>query len=382
MYSKVLCKADYGCAGEGLERFVMKIFCTLFDSNYLDKGLVMYKSLEENVHDFKLYILAMDLKCLHVLLDLNCSNVTVISLEDFIESQDLQSIKDERSAAEFCWTCTPHLIDYVFEMFNEPMCTYIDADLYFYADCNCLLEEIGDKDAQIVEHRFTMRIEDQIALKESGKYCVEFNTFKNTENGRYLLNWWKQKCRESCSASAKEGVFGDQKYLEEWEQNEKVSVLKHLGGGVAPWNVAQYKLLKWNESDSEIWLKSKKTREQFEIIFYHFHNITYHGEREVDISVYQRAWGVDDELIRKIYIPYLQRLDEVKNMLKVKYNIQALIRLHPSFEGKISRKKGVKDLILSIKKKKGIKDIYILLYLNINNRLRKCFVEKKNVITF
>lgn len=23
MYSKVLCKADYGCAGEGLERFVI-----------------------------------------------------------------------------------------------------------------------------------------------------------------------------------------------------------------------------------------------------------------------------------------------------------------------------------------------------------------------
>ena len=38
-------------------------FCTLFDSNYIDRALVMYQSLEAVLDDFKLYVIAFDLKC-------------------------------------------------------------------------------------------------------------------------------------------------------------------------------------------------------------------------------------------------------------------------------------------------------------------------------
>ena len=33
------------------------IFCTLFDSNYLDKGLALYESMKTNLAEFTLYIL-------------------------------------------------------------------------------------------------------------------------------------------------------------------------------------------------------------------------------------------------------------------------------------------------------------------------------------
>ena len=36
------------------------VYCTLFDSNYLDKGLVMYDSLVNSSCKFILYILCMD----------------------------------------------------------------------------------------------------------------------------------------------------------------------------------------------------------------------------------------------------------------------------------------------------------------------------------
>ena len=358
------------------------IFCTLFDSNYLDKGLVLYKSLVNNVKDFKLYILAMDYKCFQVFEDLNYSEVVPISLERFMQVEKLQEIKEKRSVAEFCWTCTPHLIDYVFEQYGENICTYIDSDLCFYADCACLIEEMGERDVQIVEHRFTKKIEDQIAQKESGKYCVEFNTFKNTSKGRKLLEWWKERCRESCSAIAYDGkVFGDQKYLEEWEENEDVAVLRNLGGGVAPWNVAQYRMTRNEKDGTYICLENKETKEKFKLIFYHFHNITYKSLREVDISVYQRAWGVDDSLIKAIYIPYLLQLNDMKEMLSSKYGINSLIQIHPSFEGRERKRKGIKDLYNSVRKN-GIKGMYILLYLNINGVLRKRFKEKKNHISF
>ena len=45
----------------------MNIYCTLFDSNYLDKGLVLYHSLCACEPDFRLYVFAFDERCREVL---------------------------------------------------------------------------------------------------------------------------------------------------------------------------------------------------------------------------------------------------------------------------------------------------------------------------
>lgn len=47
------------------------IFCTLFDSNYIDKGLSLYWSMRKNIDNFKLYIFAFDTQCYEVLLKLD-----------------------------------------------------------------------------------------------------------------------------------------------------------------------------------------------------------------------------------------------------------------------------------------------------------------------
>ena len=115
----------------------MLTFCTLFDSNYLDKGFVLYQSLEAAINvPFKLYILAMDQKCHQILRNMNLKYAQVISLEEFVD-EELAEIQEKRSRAEFCWTCTASLIDYVFENYQEEYCTYIDSDLYFYKNPLC-----------------------------------------------------------------------------------------------------------------------------------------------------------------------------------------------------------------------------------------------------
>ena len=96
----------------------MLTFCTLFDSNYMDKGLVLYESLKNVAEEFKLYILAMDERCCSVLRHMDLKNVIVISLEEF-EDEELLEIKKKRARAEYCWTCTASLIDYVFETYKE-----------------------------------------------------------------------------------------------------------------------------------------------------------------------------------------------------------------------------------------------------------------------
>lgn len=302
----------------------MLTFCTLFDSNYLDKGLVLYESMKQVMENFTLYILAMDEKCYEILSDRHLSNVTVISLEEF-EDEELLKIKKERSRAEYCWTCSASLIDYVFETYGEAYCTYIDSDLYFFKDPTVLLEEMVNAgcSVQIVEHGFGDGMIAEEKVKGAGRYCVQFNTFRNDEEGRKILSTWKAQCRNHCSMAP--GEMGDQKYLSDWaEKYDKVHVLKHQGGGVAPWNVFRFK-----PADQKGWLIDKKTKEKFELIFYHFHHLEYVDQDQVNINVFKKELGADKTLVYDIYQVYLGKLEAAKKMLAKEYGITPLIKKHP-----------------------------------------------------
>lgn len=326
----------------------MLTFCTLFDSNYLDKGLVLHHSLQDVMTEYKLYILAMDDKCYEILTDIELDNTVVISLEEF-EDEELLEIKKTRSRAEYCWTCSANLIDYVFEIYQEAYCTYIDSDLFFYQNPQVLIEEMRDADCsvQIVEHGFGTGKRAQRQLKNSGRFCVQFNTFKNDAHGREILTTWKNQCRAHCSMETNE--MGDQKYLSEWpEKYDKVHVLEHQGGGVAPWNLFRFK----KSNASKGILVDKKTKKEFELIFYHFHHLEYLDETHVNINVFKKGIGVDEALAMEIYLPYLKALEQVKNRLKEDYHFVPMLKSHPGFV-----KRSKKEKLDAIKDTKG-KDLF------------------------
>ena len=86
--------------------------CTLFDHNYLDKGLVLYDSLVACSEDSILYVLAMSDRCYEVLSDMQLPRIVPIRLSDF-EDDELLRVKPTRGVGEYCWTCTSSLILYV-----------------------------------------------------------------------------------------------------------------------------------------------------------------------------------------------------------------------------------------------------------------------------
>ena len=326
----------------------MLTFCTLFDSNYLDKGLVLYESMSNVMENFKLYILAMDEKCEDILKDMNLSHSIVISLKEF-EDEELLEIKSKRARAEYCWTCTASLLDYVLEKYKEEYCTYVDSDLYFFKNPQILIEEMVDANCsvQIVEHGFGNGLIAKEKIKGAGRYCVQFNTFKNDIHGREILSTWKAQCRNHCSMAP--GEMGDQKYLSDWaEKYEQVHVLQHQGGGVAPWNVFRFK-----SSEKDGWLIEKKTKKEFELIFYHFHHLEYIDEAQVNINVFKKELGADKALVYSIYRTYLKKMEEVKAFLSTEYKIVPLIKKHPGLVEKTRQ-----DKINELKKMKINELIY------------------------
>ncbi len=274
-------------------------FCTLFDSNYLAYGLSMYESLKKNCQNFHLYIFAFDDKCEETLKNLALEHVTVISLKEF-EDEELLKIKPTRSKGEYCWTCTPSIILYVLKNFSAPSCTYIDADLYFFSDPKILIEEMGNKAVSIIEHRYTPQYDQS---KNSGKYCVQFMTFKNNEEGLEVLKWWRDRCIEWCYGRVEDGKFGDQKYLDDWRVRfDSVCELQNLGGGVAPWNVQQYS---FTTDDGKIIGIEKKSGKKFSLIFFHFHGFKLIDENEIKLTAGYKISVNVRNLIYKNYAKHM-----------------------------------------------------------------------------
>lgn len=299
--------------------------CTLFDSNYLDKGIVLYRSLERVSRDFCLYVLAMNDKCFEVLTDLKYPYLKPIRLEDF-ENEALLEARKNRSRGEYCWTCTSSLIKYLLNNKHLDYCTYVDADMCFYQDPQILIDEMiySGASAQVVEHRFAKG--DNRAWRV-GTYCVEFNTFKNDRIGLQILDEWIEKCLDNCSQRADGIHWGDQKYLdpivEKYRNN--VNVLQNLGGGVAPWNIAQYKGV--STIGDTIVFQERSTKKVFGLVFYHFEGITYKNRNMATAPAYLDSRF--SKVVTGLYADYLMKIEQVKRLLEAKYNIDFVIKEHP-----------------------------------------------------
>lgn len=280
----------------------MRNFCTLFDSNYLSRGLTLYDSLAATGEDFRLYVFCFDDAACGVLRRLDRKRLIPVSLTEF-ESPDLLRIKPGRSRAEYCWTCTSHTIRYALDTFSLPEITYLDADMFFYAPPSAILEEFDRSGASVLitPHRYTRRYD--ISWR-SGIYCVQFVTFRADPKGLRALDWWRERCLEWCYARVENGKFGDQKYLDDWPTRfEGVHVLEHLGGGVAPWNVQQYDIFPRN---GKLWGKERRTDREFEVVFFHFHNVRMLSNDWLDLGDYHLVPAVKQLL----FAPYVQALEK------------------------------------------------------------------------
>ena len=252
----------------------------------------MYESLVATCPEFHLYIYAFDDTSYEILSDLNLAHASIVPLIE-LEDAALLAVKPTRSVGEYCWTCTPSVIKHAIERYQLPSCTYLDADIYFFADPAPLVDEMGDEAILITEHRYTPEYDQ---TKNAGIYCVQFTTFKNDERGMNALSWWRDACIDWCFARVEEGKFGDQKYLDDWpERFQGVHVLANLGGGLAPWNVQQYDL-----SDPK-----------FEVVFYHFHGLKFIQDEMVNLGKYKLRSAVLD----RIYGPYIRHIGQINTRL-------------------------------------------------------------------
>jgi hypothetical protein len=233
-------------------------FVTLFDSSFLPMGMALHKSLLAHAQPFHLWILCMDETVEGQLELLSLPHVTLLPLAT-VETPELLAVKGGRSKGEYCWTLTPFSFTAVFNQnANIERVTYLDADLFFFADPHILLREMDEagKHVLITEHAYAP--EYAMSLLQNGRFCVQFLTFRRTMAAERVLHWWQKKCLEWCFDRLEEGKFGDQMYLDTWPQlfADEVCIVQQTDKTLAPWNELHFE---------------KYRGGKLEPVFYHFH---------------------------------------------------------------------------------------------------------------
>jgi hypothetical protein len=222
-------------------------------------GMTLHQSLIAHAQPFHLWIICMDELVEKQLQMLSLPHVSIIPLRD-IETPELLVVKTDRSRGEYCWTITPFTFQAVFERAsNIDRVTYLDADLFFFDSPQKLIQELeqSGKDLLITEHAYAPEY-DQTLI--SGRFCVQFLTFRKTTAAIKVMKWWQDRCLEWCFNRVEDGKFGDQKYLDSWLLlfPNNIWILQQKENTLAPWNVRFF---------------TQGSLKDIKPVFYHFHGL-------------------------------------------------------------------------------------------------------------
>jgi hypothetical protein len=290
-------------------------FCTILSKTRLYQGLALLSSLKKVMgDDYYIYIHCIDEESYNLLKKINWKNSKLIHEKKF--AKRIVSLRNERKVHEYCWTMKPVLCEYVLLKYPSiERLTYLDSDLYFWGDPRGIFTNQRDCSVLLsIEEKYSPRVNQSIQRRMSkvtGLYNSGFISFKRDEIGLQAVTWWKEKCLENCRISPEEGLFGDQKYLDELSSLfPGICDISTPGVNIGPWNELKYQFSTINGSiliDNQL------------LIFYHFSGLRVSGKNNIQ-SVNRVNW----KRRPLIYQVYSEAIDEA---------IEFAERIDPTFNG-------------------------------------------------
>lgn len=277
--------------------------CTVLTKGYLIQGLAFYRSLKMHTSRFWLWVLCVDDTSFNLLKKMNLANVTPISLEQ-IRTEKLAHIEQQRQIHEFCWTLKASFATYLFKNYNLDSLLYMDADLYFFKDIATIYSEWGEHSIYLTKLWLSPK-----SAKKAGKYSAGLIGFKSNRTGMKCLRSWRRKCLTWCYDRRENGLWGDQKYLDDWPRLfPGVKISENKGINVGPWNINRgYKV---HSEGNVIYLDNR------ELVCYHFSGFEIIDEIEFELCN-RKKLSVKAEEIYSAYVKEIQKaIAQIKSVDK------------------------------------------------------------------
>ena len=295
------------------------VYCTLFDSGYMSRGLSLFSSLREHGDLAPIYVLALDEQVELFLNNQNLfENIVVFNMTDLEHNYpELLKVKSIRSRMEYIFTCTPFLIDYVSHQskLHNQLCIYLDSDLFYFSDPLEITKSLKNASIGLTPHRYPKILEQK--LSKYGTFNAGWIAVRADANGVEALNWYKSQTLSWCSDKPTEGKYADQGYLNELSEMPGAVILESPGINHAPWNTKNVSYSRMGSGAIMV--------DSTPLIVFHFH-----GLRKIG------AFWATSQLIYKspltkflrinVYTTYLERLDRYEDILAQQFNRTPVIR--------------------------------------------------------
>ena len=285
----------------------MRHYCTLFDRNYLDRGLALHRSLLKHCGEFTLHVLCLDAATLQALSALSLPGVSVIRVEA-LEQWDpgLRAAPADRGLVEFYFTAKSVLLGYLLE--HEPALArieYLDSDPYFFSDPRGAEPEYAASAVALSPHGFDARNADRARF---GMFNAGWVGVGGDAEGRRFVRWWRDRCMEWCRLTVEDARFADQKYLDQVPGLfPRAVAVRHPGMNLAPWNLGGRSV---TSSENGIRVDGQP------LVFFHFHGLRQMKFGVFDSGLYDYGLRLSGHVRTDIYRPYLRTLLACRRQLR------------------------------------------------------------------
>lgn len=297
----------------------MQHFCTFFDSRYMSRGLALHASLVQHCPSFALWILCLDTSTYDCLSRMRLPQVYLLTMPELKQSDpEIEEASRNRSLVSLYFTCKPALALHVLRKCPEATrITYLDADLFFFADPAAIVEREPHRSVLVTPHRFAPA---QRYLEAHGRYNAGWVSFSRDAEGMACLNWWRDRCIEWCHDVINGNRFADQKYIDDFPTKfSGVGELVDPGANLAPWNLGRHRLT-WNGLNVRV--------DGAPLLFYHFHGLRRVVGRIYDAGLEPYSGTLTPVSRRRLYSPYLVILQRMSR--SVGPEPPALTRITPN----------------------------------------------------
>jgi len=277
------------------------LIITHCDQYFASRAAALVDSLNKHGDGNQIVVFAHDEETFNVFKYSYTNNVTAIKLYDLTSRyEELEEAQKNRSKSEFMFSITPYLLKYGFEVLNSKDVWYVDADIFFFAPFDNLENQVHDYSVLIAGHNFPPELK---YLEKYGEFNVGILYARNDKVGREIVEWWASKCIESTYMDPSGLVYGDQKYLDSFQEiSPKVGIFSGLGVNAAPWNMKPAKIIEGRV----------RCIDGSNLIAFHFSGLR-RFKHFIFLGYSHYGWSMDFVTKTLIYRLYINALNEIES---------------------------------------------------------------------
>lgn len=275
------------------------IFTTSVNMNYLPKARTLAQSVKKTYPDSKFVLCLVEREKLDIT---SFSEFDEVVTPKDVWPNDHEATLYKYDVVEACTAIKGELFCHLFEKHRDEIkFVYLDPDTFVFAPLKELEEALEKYQVVVTPHltepevKLEAILDNEISVARHGVFNLGFLAVSRGETSAQFVRWWADRLKIFSYADYWNGLFTDQKWVDQAPAFFDIYILKHPGYNVAPWNISKRKITQRGDAYF--------VNETYQLRFFHFSGL----DSGANIVMLNKYAGKDSEVF-KIREGYLDQL--------------------------------------------------------------------------